>query len=657
MSSHNHRRTVFGAISALAATIISASALLAAPSAMAATPGLTDTSGCIPTNIDNPLVGSGVSRYTDDNPTLYVRRNATLNNHEGEGVVIVDGDLTVNLPQFVYDYKGYFHLGSYTGGGSGAWPSPNALMLAVGGKVDVSYPDGSPAGIYVGNNDRQGTWYAGSVSPGTVIVGSGSLTRTELQETVAGDYSARIDAFNAAIDSFPTTGNVTPTEAGLKLTGDGVSGLQVFTLDYGQYGQKLADAETRLDLVDIPESSSIFLNVIGDTAMQVSQQLTYTLNGVPVEVPREWGSSPSLPVWGNLTQRLLWRFPGTSGVAIGTDQEEHSQFLGSILAGGNLDLHTSTNGRVIALGNLTVSEGQENSESRSEFHSFPFTFTGMSCTNLEDGAFSLSKEIVGMDSSTLPLNTVFTVEARITEPGKAERVQTLEVPADGTAVTVADLPAGTIVKFAEVTSEAPTGYHLQSAAFNPKDATILIGANTVSKVTLTNYYARDAVGGFVMTKAVVDSGGLVPEDTSYSLSYRIDGGDPVTVSLKAGESVTVKDLPAGATVTFSEATPPPVTGGVWAAPTISPESVTITAGKVQDTRVLVTNTFTPKGKDPEEPNPTPPTTTPNVPAPKPPTSTTPLSKTGVNLDTAITLAPLLLLTGIGAIVVRRRMAA
>ena len=162
---------------------------------------------CMPLNPDNPLSSDGTAKYQDNNPTIYVRGNLDLQNHEGEGLVVVEGDMNVKLENWGYT------LGAGAGGGSGAWPADGALMLSVGGNLTIDTSQAAEwANLMVGTGaGRQGgQWFVGGdVTPeARVDAQSQRITDKASPEELAGTpvpgYRDRINGFNNVLDNLST---------------------------------------------------------------------------------------------------------------------------------------------------------------------------------------------------------------------------------------------------------------------------------------------------------------------------------------------------------------------------------------------------------------------------------------------------------------------
>lgn len=74
-------------------------------------------------------------------------------------------------------------------------------------------------------------------------------------------------------------------------------------------------------------------------------------------------------------------------------------------------------------------------------------------------------------------------------------------------------------------------------------------------------------GGFTVTKSIAGSAlAQVPADTDFTVSYALDGTVQPALTLRAGATHTVDELPIGTTVTLSETVLPPIDGISWAEP-------------------------------------------------------------------------------------------
>ncbi|PJI91123.1 SdrD B-like domain-containing protein [Luteimicrobium subarcticum] len=192
-------------------------------------------------------------------------------------------------------------------------------------------------------------------------------------------------------------------------------------------------------------------------------------------------------------------------------------------------------------------------------------------------------------------------------------------------------PAGTQVR---VTEDADPSF---DTTVDPDGWTLVSDGTPEGGFTVTN--TRVASTGFEILKDVEDSGGLVPDGTTYTGTWQCTYPDASTVvgsgawELTGGGTTTVaSDLPVGATCTVTEDPPAVVDDGAWQDPDISG---TVTLGPGDDTVpvVTVTNTFTP---DTPTPTPTPSTATPTVSPTTSPTTTGPTTAAPVPSPTGTT---------------------
>lgn len=104
---------------------------------------------------------------------------------------------------------------------------------------------------------------------------------------------------------------------------------------------------------------------------------------------------------------------------------------------------------------------------------------------LNSGAFSVRKEVVGSGAGELPADARFTVRYEYAAgPGFAGGAGVLTVTADGEAVTSEPIPYGAVVTLAELAPAEVEGARWTGAEFS--ESTIVIGDGTVVEVVLTN---------------------------------------------------------------------------------------------------------------------------------------------------------------------------
>ncbi|MFC7407225.1 DUF5979 domain-containing protein, partial [Georgenia alba] len=213
----------------------------------------------------------------------------------------------------------------------------------------------------------------------------------------------------------------------------------------------------------------------------------------------------------------------------------------------------------------------------------------------------------GEAAGEVPGDAQFTVEYS-TDGGQTW--QPLTITADGTPVTVEDLPAGTEVQLRE-TDQRPDingvewGEVTLTVNGEPVDspATFTIGSNTGVAVVVTNT-AEYLPGSFSVAKAVDGAAsGEVPGDSEFTVEYSTDGGEtwePLTVTAD-GTPVTSPDLPAGTEVLLRETDQRPDVPGVqWGEVTLTVDgepvdgdTASFTIGADSTVELVVTNTASP----------------------------------------------------------------
>lgn len=135
-------------------------------------------------------------------------------------------------------------------------------------------------------------------------------------------------------------------------------------------------------------------------------------------------------------------------------------------------------------------------------------------------------------------------------------IKELMVPANGQPVSVEKLPSGTNCEIAEKPADAERPGYTVGSVVNP--ATVTIEADQVKNVTVTNTFAEKIGGLNISHTAIGNAAPLGSKELEYTVTGTPDkGGDPITrtVTVKAGGTATIADLPAGTyTVTQSDPT-------------------------------------------------------------------------------------------------------
>ncbi|WP_165367399.1 choice-of-anchor A family protein, partial [Phytoactinopolyspora endophytica] len=284
---------------------------------------------------------------TDDAVNVFVGGDFTVIDDaaEAEGRTVVLRDAHIDRS------SGQGYNVGVVGVGSRVPPPDGEDHFIIGGDLTIS--DG--ATVFLGGFDTTGTFVTGNLAYG------GAQNFTDEQVDITGDGEVRQDP--SAVDEYTSlpsvlgelshcygenaaTGEIVEIGATATFTGDGESDLQVFTVD----GTLPTDGDdpAMIEFQDIPDDATVLINVVGENA-------DLALNSGELDA--------------DLTQRVLWNFPGASSV----DLHGYAQLPGSILVGSadsttTIDL-PGTNGRVLTAGDLVHGGGFS---SGNEMHSYPF---------------------------------------------------------------------------------------------------------------------------------------------------------------------------------------------------------------------------------------------------------------------------------------------
>ncbi|WP_454730106.1 DUF5979 domain-containing protein [Cellulosimicrobium protaetiae] len=576
---------VTAATLALAGAVVLVTGPQAAPSSAAV--------GQCPDPGQFPGIGNLPPAFTDNNVAVYTGGNflATGSASEAEGVLVVGGDATFNRTLS----GSSFNVGT-VGAGSQIAPDPGTVMLHVGGTLDVVAPTNVLVGA--GYQDQGG----GDVQVGATKTGAGTADtnngelRQNLGEAAAlapfGDFGDQVAQASTAFAGLTGT---PAAVAGNIATFDGStsSALHVFTVDAAAL-----NGVNELNFNGFTDDAPIVINVVGGP---VDFQPNYFAAD---NVRFDDFSSPD---FGNWASRIMWNFVDADAVQLGPAGA--AQFMGSVMApAADVQLYNHMNGRVYVGGDLTF--GGEGSQSGLEIHNYPWIGPGpFNC--VPTSSFVVQKTVTGAAAAAVPAGTVFTVHYSYVTPAPDSETGEgdLEVPLNGNLVAGPDLPVGTVVTISEPTLPTVPGVSWGSPVFrvngdvvgDPASFTVVDGAMmTVSVVNTAN--VGGPVGGFSVQKAPLqgNAAGAVDPATEYQVDWTAtlpegatyDGDLSGTLTVLAGGAVVdgPQDLPVGTTVTFTEVTPDPVDGVVWATPVVEPSTVTV--GEGQDALVTVTNTAT-----------------------------------------------------------------
>lgn len=227
------------------------------------------------------------------------------------------------------------------------------------------------------------------------------------------------------------------------------------------------------------------------------------------------------------------------------------------------------------------------------------------------GSAAIVKDLADTPGAALvPDDATFTVHVREIDPTGTPQVEyDLQVPLDGAPVSgfnsrgigwTAELSEPTFPSIPGVTFGAPTFAPGPGVTVSDDGATAVVALEpgTNIPVSLTN----TALLGAISVEKVLSgpAAGLVDPDREFTVTASIDvsalgAGFPAqpdrVVTITAGQTVVLDDLPIGAVVTFEETPPGDDDILTWAPAAISPASVEVLASHASaPAEVIVTNT-------------------------------------------------------------------
>ncbi|MFF2271832.1 DUF5979 domain-containing protein [Agromyces sp. NPDC058136] len=212
------------------------------------------------------------------------------------------------------------------------------------------------------------------------------------------------------------------------------------------------------------------------------------------------------------------------------------------------------------------------------------------------GAFSLQKRVEGTGAHLAASDAEYTFTYEYPAGASYEALEPTEivVPADGTVVTVDDLPAGAVVTLRERTPDAVAGGTWATPRFEAAN-TFVVAKDERLDVVAVNTLELNS-GAFSVRKEVVGSGAAtLPAGAQFTVRYEypsgpgFEGGSGVLTVKADGKAVSSDPLPYGAVVTLTEAAPAAVEGASWTHAQFSESTVVIGDGTVVE--VLLTNTL------------------------------------------------------------------
>ena len=226
----------------------------------------------------------------------------------------------------------------------------------------------------------------------------------------------------------------------------------------------------------------------------------------------------------------------------------------------------------------------------------PGKLISVSLTNTataDRGEVSITKAIEGTAAGAVSAERTFPIKATFQVPKGAPAVAERDHRvAAGETWTLGGLPVGTVVTFSETKPADTTGMVWGEPKFTPSNkVTVPTGSQAPVKVMLTNKVDW-VLGEVSITKELTGpAASAVPEGMEFEVtaSFQVPAGAAQVAdrqfSLKAGQVETIKDLPVGTKVTFTE-TMPVDSDLVWEDPTFDPAS-TVVVGDLKSDPVLV----------------------------------------------------------------------
>jgi len=212
------------------------------------------------------------------------------------------------------------------------------------------------------------------------------------------------------------------------------------------------------------------------------------------------------------------------------------------------------------------------------------TFTNSQIKNEATGSLKIAKTL-DTGGSGFDTTTKFTIQYACDSGGPTGSVMLT----GGTDQTIGGIPVGSVCTVSEPTQPAaPSGYSWTvTVTPNPAPAITL---DAITTVTVANVLTHDK-GSLKITKTLSNpDGAAFPSGYTFTINYDCGPQYASSVSVAAGASTTVNNLPTGASCTVSEPTPATILGYSWGTPVISGSPAVI--GKDTTVEVTVANTIT-----------------------------------------------------------------
>jgi choice-of-anchor A domain-containing protein len=285
-----------------------------------------------------------------------------------------------------------------------------------------------------------------------------------------GDLAAKSAGYAAT----PVTGTVDITETAVTLTGDGVSPLQVFSVDGATLGA-IEGVGRSLQVLGVPAGATAVVNLTGP-AVDLDVDSLLAPDGTPLDPTN--GSA-----FSDLATHLLWNAPTASTVDVGGA----AQLPGSLLVPTSPSTTTlagaGTNGRILVAGDL-VHTGT------GQLHSYPLQVDadlrcGPALAHL--GTLTLNVQVQDPDKVVDPERFFlgeFTCDLDGTDVTPKENTWRVRATADAKVLSD-QIPVDAVCVVTEQLKVPPfAGYEWTDPTFSPEQVTV--AKRDPRKVTVTN---------------------------------------------------------------------------------------------------------------------------------------------------------------------------
>jgi hypothetical protein len=327
-----------------------------------------------------PALHAGPPTAFDGNVSVLVGGSLRVNGAAAgaEGTVVALGDAS-----FARDVPGSYELGT-TALGSQVTPYAGSDMLVVGGSLS----GGPGTHVDVGQGLGGDVVVGGAVAPGTDLDAHGGRVDAGIVGDTAPyvDLAGQLGPKSAAYAALPPTGTVDVSNGAVTLTGDGVSAVQVFSVDGSSLGagsdgdqvdgrdgnreqrgghtsNRDGDSDSEapfahsLQLTGVPDGATVIVNLTGP-AVDLDIDSLLTADGQPLDPQND-------PAFGTLATHLLWNAPSATAVNLSGQAQLPGSLLVPTVPSTTTLSGQGTNGRILVAGDLVHSGA-------GELHAYPF---------------------------------------------------------------------------------------------------------------------------------------------------------------------------------------------------------------------------------------------------------------------------------------------